>query len=397
MLKRGILFLLLFVLSAFTLASLAKAKEKPVVLYFFWSKSCPHCAKEKVFLKKLSQKYPEVIIRDFEVSSNSKNLELLAKAAKQFNVNTPGLVPFTAVGENHIIGYLDDQTSGVQIEEAVKCALKNRCQDKIAPLLKDQQPKPEKTISIPKHLNLPLIGKINIASLSLPVLSIILGLLDGFNPCAMWTLLFLISLLLGMKDRKRMWILGSAFITTSALVYFLIMSAWLNLFFFLGFITQIRIAVGGLALIAGIYSLHQYITNPEGGCKAASDKKRQHTFSRLKAITQKNNLFIALTGIILLALAVNIIELVCSAGLPAIFTQILSLSKLPSWQYYLYLFIYILFFMIDDLFVFFTAMITLKAVGIENKYSRLSKLIGGTIILIIGILLILKPEVLMFA
>ena len=101
-------------------------------------------------------------------------------------------------------------------------------------------------------------------------------------------------------------------------------------------------------------------------------------------------------GIILLAVAVNLIELVCSAGLPAIYTQILSLATLDRWQYYLYLLLYILIFMLDDLIVFFIAMITLKAVGIENKYVRFSRLIGGILITIIGLLLLFKPEILMF-
>ena len=90
------------------------------------------------------------------------------------------------------------------------------------------------------------------------------------------------------------------------------------------------------------------------------------------------------------------VELVCSAGLPAIYTQILSLSNLPTWQYYFYLGLYILIFMLDDLFVFFTAMFTLKAVGVESKYARYSHLIGGVLMLVIGLLLLFKPEWLMF-
>jgi hypothetical protein len=126
------------------------------------------------------------------------------------------------------------------------------------------------------------------------------------------------------------------------------------------------------------------------------DEKRQQIFKTLQSITQKRQFILALGGIILLAIAVNMVELICSAGLPAIYTQILSLSNLPSWQYYLYLGFYILVFMLDDLFIFFTAMITLQAVGVQSKYSRYSHLIGGFLMLIIGLLLIFKPEWLMF-
>lgn len=60
-----------------------------------------------------------------------------------------------------------------------------------------------------------------------------------------------------------------------------------------------------------------------------------------------------------------------------------------------YILIYILFFLIDDLVVFFIAMITLHITGITTKYSKYSHLIGGVIMVIIGILLIFKPEILM--
>ncbi len=169
----------------------------------------------------------------------------------------------------------------------------------------------------------------------------------------MWVLIFLISMLLGMKDRKRMWILGTAFIISSAFVYFLFMAAWLNLFLFLGFLIWIRIIVGLFATGVGIYNIREFFINKNAECKVTGNEKRRKTLEKIKGITQRKELLIALFGIILLAFAVNLIEAICSAGLPAIYTQILSLSNLPLWQYYLYILLYLFIFMIDDLIVFF--------------------------------------------
>jgi len=243
---------------------------------------------------------------------------------------------------------------------------------------------------------LPLLGEINAVSFSLPLLTIVMGALDGFNPCAMWTLLFLISLLLGMQDRKRMWILGVAFIFTSALVYFLFMSAWLNLILFLGLVVGVRIIIGGLALLGGGYNLKEFLFNRAGGCRVAGDEKRQKVFQKIKIIIGQHSFWLALGGIILLAFAINLVELICSAGLPAVYAQVLALNKLTSWQYYLYILLYILFFMLDALFVFFVAMITLQMTGITTKYTKYSRLIGGLLMLLIGLLLIFKPAWLMF-
>ena len=106
--------------------------------------------------------------------------------------------------------------------------------------------------------------------------------------------------------------------------------------------------------------------------------------------------YLALVGIVVLAFAVNLVELICSAGLPAVYTQVLFLSNLARWQYYFYILFYIFIFMLDDLLIFFIAMTTLRLTGLTTKYSRWSHLIGGILMLIIGLLLIFKPEWLMF-
>lgn len=245
-------------------------------------------------------------------------------------------------------------------------------------------------------INLPFIGEFDVKSVSLPVLSVVLGAVDGFNPCAMWTLLFLITMLLGMENRTRMWILGSTFILASAVVYFIFMAAWLNLFLFLGLIFWVRAIIGIVAIGVGGYHIKEFIVNKNKGCKVTGDEKRRRIFDKIKRITQQKSFWIALGGIIILAFAVNLVELICSLGLPVVFTSTLAISNLPSWQYYLYVIVYIFFFMIDDMIVFIIAMITLQAVGISTKYSRISNIVGGTILLIIGTLLIIRPEWLMF-
>jgi thiol-disulfide isomerase/thioredoxin len=380
------LFSLFFIFKIF-------AVENTVNIYFFWSETCPHCAKEKIFLNNLKKEIPNIIINNYEVSKNKKNSDLLRTIGEKYNINVTG-VPLTIIGKDYLTGYLNDQTTGKQIQTLVNKYLKDGDPNILKKTILNNSN--IKTSNLPEKIDLPVFGSVFIKDFSLPFLTFIIALLDGFNPCAMWTLLFLISLLLGMKNKKRMWILGTTFIATSAFVYFLFLSAWLNLFLFLGFVFWIRIIVGIVALGSGIYYLRDYWINRQGSCSIMGNEKRQRVFEKLKNITQKQQFFLALGGIILLAAAVNIVELICSAGLPAIYTQILSFSNLPTWQYYLYLIFYIFIFMLDDLFVFFTAMITLQAVGIQTKYSRFSHLIGGIIILIIGLLLLFKPEFLMF-
>jgi len=393
--------LVIFILFTFLLPSFAFAQEKPLNIYFFGGNGCPHCEKEKNFLEKIKSNYPQVIINDFEIYNNIENAKLLQNIGKEINLDVRG-VPLVIIGDKPIVGFLNEQTTGQQIQLLIENCLKNQCPDSITSIIAPQksEPEPEVLPEAKPHnsnylINLPLIGELDAKSVSLPLLTIIIAAIDGFNPCAMWILLFLISLLLGMTNKKRMWALGTAFILASGIVYFLFLSAWLNLFLFIGFLFWVRIIISVVAVASGIYHLREYYIN-KPGCKLVKGERREKIFTNLKFITKIPSFWLALLGIIIIAFAVNLIELVCSAGLPAIYTNVLALSNLPSWQYYLLLLIYIIIFMLDDMLIFVIAMVTLQATGLTHKYIRYSNLIGGIIILIIGILLILKPELLMF-
>jgi hypothetical protein len=330
--------------------------------------------------------------------------------ASQLGVDVSG-VPFTIVGDKHFTGYYNDEITGSQIEQAVEDWLSISANSVVLPNKPIGQPEPNGFDSdndtadsqpiviaenLENNIEVPFIGQIDAKKFSLPLLSIVLGFIDGFNPCAMWALIFLISLLLGMKDRRRMWILGVTFIVVSAFVYFLFMAAWLNIFLFLGMVLWVRIAIGILALGGGSYNIREFFKNKSGTCKLDGQAKKKQVFDKLKNITEQKSFYLALLGIILLALAVNMVELICSAGLPAVYTQVLALNDLSTWQYYSYILLYIFFFMLDDLLVFFVAMVTMHITGLSTKYSRYSSLIGGVLMVIIGLLLLFRYDILTF-
>jgi glutaredoxin len=396
---------LTFIFTSIFCVGLVEASTNNINAYFFYGDGCPHCAKERELLfGDLTNEYQSLKVYEYEIYNSRDNIALLQQVLKKLDTNADG-VPFLVIGDKYFIGYAEGLTSKAIKQRLNECSI-SVCPDSVAPILglveKDVVPiiieevTNVEPITEEKNMELPFLGEINITDFSLPLLTVIIGALDGFNPCAMWVLLFLISLLLGVKDRKRMWLLGFVFIVASASVYFLFMSAWLNLVLFLGFVSWIKILIGLLALLGGIYSIKEFIFNKASGCKVTGNEKRQRIFERMKLSVQQNSLWLAMGGIILLAFAVNLVELICSAGLPAVYTQVLALNDLAGWQYYLYILVYILFFMLDDLFIFFVAMITLEMTGITTKYARLSRLIGGLIMLIIGLLLVFRPEWLMF-
>ena len=378
-------------------ASIQAANGQPVNIYLFWTKGCPHCAAEKEYLAKLAGRDRNLKIVTLELIESRDNRELFRKVGEELRANVSG-VPFTVVGERYFIGWLDEESTGAAIAQAVAEARRTQAPDVVAGLQAapaSAAVPPEKR-AIPEKLPLPFFGEIEIKYLSLGLITLIIGLLDGFNPCAMWVLIFLINLLLGMEDRRKMWILGGTFILASAVIYFLFMTAWLNFLVFVGFIVWVRIGIGAVALAAAFYNLREYFTNRAGVCTLTEGPRRRRRMERIKAAIQTQKFWLALGGIILLAIAVNLVELICSAGFPVIYLQILSLNKLPFWQYYLYMVFYIVMYMLDDMIIFVAAMVTFQLLGVGTKYKQFSNLIGGVLMLILGLLLIFRPEALMF-
>jgi len=373
-----------------------KAEQGDVNIYFFYSKTCVHCKAEKKFLTELTKSDPNIKVHSFEVSKKN-SAELLLLVGRSFDLDVSN-VPLTIIGNRYFPGWNDSQESKLDIQQAIDCVRAGECPDALGEFLKSQTQNQEikKQTTLPEKIKVPFFGDIKTKSLSLPILTIVIAGLDGFNPCAMWVLLFLISLLLGMQNRKKMWILGGTFIFTSALIYFLFLSAWLNVFLFLGLIFWVRILIGIIAIASGYYNIRGYFKNKKGTCPITQNNKHQKTFDKLKNLIQEKRFFVSLIGIAFLAVAVNMVELICSAGLPAVYTQILSLTNLNNWQYFGYLLLYIIIFMLDDIIIFSIAMLTLKNVAFTGKYSALSKIIGGIIILLLGILLIFKPGWIMF-
>ena len=374
----------------------ASTKEE-VTLYLFHGDGCIHCQAEKEFLDEIKDDYDNLNIVMYETWYDDNNLKLSQEVRKQMGI-TKASVPLTIIGDYYTIGFGEHTKN--DIIKQIEYQTLNKTEDIVDKIInnEDVSDKDFNVIDKEGKITLPLIGEINAKEFSLPIIALVLGIIDGFNPCAMWILIFLISMLISTKDRKKMWILGFTFILTSAIVYALIMTAWLNVTGLVSSVVYLRIFVAIIALAAAGFNIYSFIKGlkEKDGCTVVDDKKRIKVITKIKTTINESRLIVAVSGIMLLALIVNLIEVSCSAGLPLIFTSILSFNDLTTMQYALYIFIYILFFLIDDLIVFTIAMITFKVTGLSTKYVKYNHIIGGIIMFIIGILLIFKPEWIMF-
>lgn len=398
--------LIFIIISIIFISTNVNAKETDnLTLYVFKGDGCPHCKAEMDYLDTIKDKYTNLEIKEYEVWYDDDNASLLTKVESYFNIKRSG-VPTTIIGNTVIQGYQNESSTGKKIERAINFYEENDYKD-IVKEIKDgiatkNTKKPDKfqeeetKLDKETSVKAPIVGNVNLKDVSLLTSAVILGLIDGFNPCAMWILLFLISALIGMKDRKRMWTLGLTFLITSGLVYMLIMLSWISIAVKITTVVWIRNIIAIIALIGAILNLKSFIKSKNSGCEIVDSKKRKNIFSKIKKFTSEKSFILAFLGIIGLAISVNLVELACSAGLPLIFTELLAINNVSGFIKFIYIGIYIIFFLIDDIIVFTISMYTMKATGISTKYGKYSHLIGGLIMLLIGLLLIIKPEWLMF-
>lgn len=349
--------------------------DEKVNIYLFYSKICPHCQKEEKYFETLKEKYQDKInIYTYEVTENKTNNEIMKSLKKELKENSQG-VPFTIIGSKTFLGY--DESLNERIENTIESYL-------------DKNTKTDNTYTIP------ILGKIEAKNASIILIAIILGFIDGFNPCAMWILLLLINMCISIKDKKKMLIVCLTFIITSGIIYFLSM---LGIGFILDLttISYIRNIIAILAIILGIYNLYTYLkTRKQTGCHVVKKEKRKTIITKINNILNNKNTLLMFGGTIILATSVSLVEMACSLGFPTIFLELLSINNIHSFLKVTYLLIYILFYLIDDIVVLFLSIKAFETKGISTKYNKYVHLIGGLIMILMGVLLIFKPEWIMF-
>ncbi len=370
------IFILCLVSGVFLFNS-AFAQAEKVQIDFFYSRTCPVCGQEEVFLQGIQDKYPDLQINRYEVTQSSENQALLKDFYTRYKVpeNEQGWVPATFTPTKYFIGF--DEQIGKNIESCLEACLVGG-------------------ESSSSKFKIPLLGEIDAQKISLPLLTAVLGTMDGFNPCAMWVLVVLVSMLLALKSRKKIALVGGTFIFAEGLLYFLFMAAWLNALLLMSFISITRILIGVFGIAFGIWRIRDFATWQSGVCKVVDEKSKGKLLERIRNVLKPSAVPATILGVVAIAFGVNLVEFFCSAGFPVIYTRILTAQGVSTLQYYLYLAFYNLFYMLDDFIVFGFAFFTLSRFNFSDKYNRYSTLIAGVLILLLGILLIFKPELLVF-
>ena len=374
--RAGIRLLILLCFGVGNIASAATVASAPEMEVFV-RPGCPFCEAAKGYLRELERRRPGLLVRVRDVSQDPEALQELRELAHRSGIRPVGVPAFYLRGRL-IVGFQSAETTGKDIESLLD---QPRSKD-------DAIDRP----SAPSAVEVPLLGQLHARELGLPLFTIILGLLDGFNPCAMWVLLFLLSMLVNLHDRKKMFLIGGTFVAVSGIVYFAFMVAWFNLFLLIGVSRIMQVLLGSIAALIGVLNVKDSVVLGWGPSVGIPEAAKPGIYSQVRRVLRAENLFGAVIAVIILAILVNTVELLCTAGLPAIFTQVLTMYSLPNWAYYAYLVLYNLAYVADDSLMLAVAVMTLSREKLQEKGARWLKLISGVAMLALGIILMLRPE-----
>jgi len=368
------LCLVLFVLGS---EAWVQAGEPVPDLEVFVRAGCPHCEAAKIFLDELQRERPSLRITIHDVSEDATARQRLAMLSAERGIANIG-VPTFLIGTELIVGFLSTDTTGVEI----RARLDQQAQGAVA------QPPAE-------AIRTKWFGELRVMDLGLPLFTFVIGLLDGFNPCSMWVLLFMLSLLAGLANRPKMLLIAGTFVAVEGIAYFAFMAAWLNMFLLIGLSRITELVLGSIAGLAGVINIKDFWVFQRGISLKIPEAAKPGLYARMRRIIQAENILAALLGTVLLAVLVQAVELVCTAGLPALYTRILTMQQLGRWAYYGYLALYNVAYMLDDVLVLALGVITMSHYRLQEREGRWLKLISGSVMVGLSAVMIIKPDWLM--
>jgi len=358
----------------------------------FVREGCPHCADAERFLEELAREHLDLRIVVRDVSKDPAALSRLRELVATLGQG-PSRVPAVYVNGELIVGYSKAAGSDRLIRRALDGASvagepvleTGTCEAEEGSLSCEAGPGAQ---AASEDFAISVLGyTLSLEQVGLPLFTFVMGLLDGFNPCSMWVLLLMISLLAPLNDRPRMVAIAGTFLVVQAIAYFGFLAAWLNLFLTIGLSRVSELAIAAVAILAGIVNVKDFFAFGTGPSLSIPEKSKPGIYARMRAILHAENLWGALVATVILGVLVQFVELLCTSGFPALFTRILTLQHMEGAQYYGYLLLYLAAYMLDDLMILAVGVITLSRHRLQEREGRWLKLVSGLVMVGLGIYL----------
>jgi len=355
-------------------------------LYFFWSEKCPHCLKARPDVLAIDKEFDWLKLHSLQLVDKPENVQKYINMAALFGNDARSVPTFMFCG-NLLSGYERMETTGQQLKSFLQACHR---------FVEQENPDNSTRFAAQQEgatsLELPFLGSISSDEYSLPILTVFIAGMDAFNPCAFFVLLFLLSMMVHSRSRRRMALIGGIFVFFSGAIYFLFMAAWLNLFIYLGELRVITLIAGAIAVLIALVNIKDYFWFKRGFSLSIADDEKPKLIDRIRQLLRLDSITTVIVATVILAVVANSYELLCTAGFPMVYTRILTLRSLPVESYYLYLLFYNLIYILPLLTIVAVFTIKLGSRKLSEQEGMVLKLLSGIMMLMLGGLLIVSPE-----
>ncbi len=344
-------------------------------LTVFWGIGCPHCEAARPAVAAIAADNPGLAVEWVEVRHDPAGRARFFDAAKRLGIEGAGVPMFVIDGEV-VVGFRKGLT-----EQELRRAIRNA--------------QTGAALASPRTVDLPLFGAVDPSRISFPLFTVVIALADGINPCAFYVLIVLLGLLLHVPSRRRVALYGGVFVVMSAVVYFLFMTVWLGFFVAIGGSRWITIALGAALVAMGLVNLKELVWFKRGVSLMIPERSKPGLFRRMRRIADSASVPTAIVGITMLAFVVNLVELGCTLGLPAVYTRLLSLhTGLSTAVRYAYLVLYNAIYVVPLAVIVAAYVFTLSRIAMTERRAKILKAASGVLLVAFGVTFLVAPDLL---
>lgn len=346
------------------------------VLEVFWAEGCPYCAAERTWLPSLQSRHPTLRIVQYEVSRDAGNRRLLQRRAAEFGVEVRG-VPMTFFGTHHWVGFDE------RVAEAIAATVARTARGTVS------------SSHRPAVIAVPVLGEVDLGGSSLVVSTVVIGALDGLNPCSLWVLSVLLAMVLHAGSRRRVLAVGATFLAVTAGLYALYVGGLYSVLSYVSHVGWIRIVLALVAAVFGALAVKDFLASGRAFTLAIPARHKPGIYRRARQVAVADRpLAAVLGGTAVMAVGVSLVETPCTAGFPVVWSNLLASQGVEGLGAAGLFSLYMLVFLVDEVAVFAVAVTTMRASKLQERHGRVLKLIGGMVMLTLAGTMLLAPALL---
>jgi cytochrome c biogenesis protein CcdA len=347
-------------------------------LYVFWGEGCPHCAAQQPFLKALAARHPGLVVHSHEIWRDPTHRPAFEMLARMHGIEA-GAVPTVFVGGHAFIG------DAPHIRRAIEAVVAHA----LAP------PTEAPTVDADAQrnlLDLPVIGAVDLSAQPLLVMTLLVAFVDGINPCSLWVLTLLLGLVIRSGSRGRVALVGLTFLVTTSVVYGLFVVGLMGAMSVIVHLGWLRWLVAAVALAMGAVDIKDYFTFRRGPSRTIAAQHKPGLYGRFRMLMEPERagpLLVATTVVV--AGGAALVELPCTMGFPLVWNGVLLEHGVTGGVYLVLLALYLVVYLLDELLLFVVAVATLQMGRFTERHGRLLKLVGGSLMLALGLVMLIDP------